>query len=126
LILALIDYEWNQYLGGDRGLSSPHIGDEWTGSVTQLDAIKIRLEGPTNTLRWLNVSSCILTIITLTVRQKLKMDWFNKDLRREIFLGEQRQSHSKFVMLEDESAAGSTIQAGDTDIPAFDDKFKKD
>ena len=54
------------------------------------------------------------------------MDWFNKDLRREIFLGEQRQSHSKFVMLEDESAAGSTIQAGDSDIPAFEDKFKKD
>jgi hypothetical protein len=32
LLLALIDYEWNQYLGGDRGLSNKHIGDKWTGS----------------------------------------------------------------------------------------------
>lgn len=29
------------------------------------------------------------------------MDWFNKDLRREIFLGEQRASHTKFVMLDE-------------------------
>lgn len=99
--MALIDYEWNQYLGGDRGLSREHIGDKWTGNLDQLDAIKIRLEGPTNLLRWMNVGSCILTIITLTIRQKLKMDWFNKDLRREIFLGEQRASHSKFVMLDE-------------------------
>ena len=101
LILALIDYEWNQYINGDRGLSVKGFGDKWTGSVDQLDAIKIRLEGPTNLLRWLNVASCILTILTLSARQKLKMDWFNKDLRREIFLGEQRASHSKFVMLDE-------------------------
>jgi len=92
--LALIDYEWNQYESGDRGLSSPNIGDEWTGSESQLDAIQIRMTGATDTLRWLNVSSCILTIACLTIRQKLKMDWFNKDLRREIYLGDSRQSHS--------------------------------
>jgi hypothetical protein len=30
------------------------------------------------------------------------MDWFNNDLRREIYLGEKRAAHTNFVMLEDE------------------------
>ena len=68
LVLALIDYEMCQYDNGSRGLSSPHIGSEWTGSTAQLDAVKIRLEGSTNLVRWLNVTSCILTIICLTIR----------------------------------------------------------
>jgi len=38
------------------------------------------------------------------------LDWFNNDLRREIFLGEARQSHSKFVMLEDDDDKESTIK----------------
>ena len=63
--------------------------------------MRIRLSGETNFLRWLNVGSCIATIICLTLRQYLKMKWFNQCLRREIFLGEHRASHSKFVMLED-------------------------
>jgi hypothetical protein len=68
LVLALIDYEWCQYDHNGRGLSSPHIGSEWTGSTAQLEAVKIRLEGPTNLIRWLNVASCILTIMCLTIR----------------------------------------------------------
>lgn len=51
------------------------------------------------------------------------MDWFNNDLRREIYLGEKRAAHTNFVMLEDEDDKTSTVKQGDTDIPDFDRKF---
>lgn len=51
------------------------------------------------------------------------MDWFNKDMRREIFLGETRTGHAKFVMLMDEDDKSSTIKPGDKEIPEFEDKF---
>jgi len=68
LLLALIDYEWCQNTDGDRGLSVKDIGDKWTGSEPQLTAIKYRLAGATNTIRWLNVISCVLTLLMLTIR----------------------------------------------------------
>jgi hypothetical protein len=77
LFLAILDFEWCLYSHRNKGLSSPHIGHEWTGSEDQVEAINIRLGGATDTVRWLNVCSCIITIACLTFRQKLKMDWFN-------------------------------------------------
>jgi hypothetical protein len=51
------------------------------------------------------------------------MDWFNKDLRREIYLGKNRSSHSKFVMLEDENDESSTVSPGDQELIDFDKKW---
>ena len=54
------------------------------------------------------------------------MDWFNKDLRREIYLGESRQSHSQFVLLEHENDESIKVKRGDDKIPTFESKFDKD
>lgn len=53
------------------------------------------------------------------------MDWFNNNLRREIYLGEKRASHSKFVMIDDEHEDNIQVKPGDKQLGDFDEKYKK-
>ena len=112
LILVIVDYEVNQYYNGDRGLSKIEPDDKWTGSPSQLEAIKIRLKGPTNIIRTLNIICSILAVLMLFIRNKLKMDWTNNDFRTELYLETKKMVPDKFIQIYD-------VTKGDQDQEAY-------
>lgn len=53
------------------------------------------------------------------------MDWFNEDLRREIYIGEKRASHSHFVMIDDDDDKNIMTKKGDTKLVDFEEKYNE-
>ena len=66
-----------------------------------MKAIEIRLMGPTNIIRTLNILCSVLAVLMIFIRNKLKMDWTNKDFRTELYLEKIKMVPDKFVKIYD-------------------------